>query len=180
MARSEGRKSNPIDWQYVNRLAEAGASGREIAATIGITDETLYKRTIKEHNIHWAVYCQRYDEKGKAALRLAQHEKAIIKQNVIMLIWLGKQRLNQYDRAALHVTQNEINLDDLSLQELKMLYANPNLNLINYKDIKTLENKEVLQNAELTTANCNSDRNQETGTGANSNDEICAQSSEFC
>jgi len=175
-----GREPRPIDWEYVNRLAEAGSSGREIAATIGVSSETLYERTFKEHRINWASYCQKYDEKGKAALRLAQHDKAIKKQNVIMLIWLGKQRLNQYDRAALNITQNEINLEDLTLEELKLLHANPNLNLIGQKEIKALGNIEVIEDVEFTSENCYSDRNQAPGAGTDSDSEICTQSSEFC
>jgi AraC-like DNA-binding protein len=89
-----GREPKPIDWDIVNELLEAGCTGTEIAANFHIHPDTLYNRVQKEFGITFTAYSAEYDEKGKSLIKLAQYEKALEKDNS-MLIWVGKQRMGQ-------------------------------------------------------------------------------------
>jgi IS30 family transposase len=83
-----------VDWIKVDKLLEAGCSGVEIAASLGIHPQTLYDRCEKEKDTEFSVYSQQKKQSGDTLLRNAQFEKALDKDNM-MLIWLGKQRLDQ-------------------------------------------------------------------------------------
>jgi hypothetical protein len=83
-----------IDWTIVDDLLASGCTGVEIASTFGIHPETLYMRTESEKGLGFSAYSQQKRAIGEKALRKKQQEVAL-KGNVSMLIWLGKQRLNQ-------------------------------------------------------------------------------------
>lgn len=92
-----GRPPKPIDWIIVDQFLMAGCTGTEIAANFHIYPDTLYRRVQDEFGITFTDYAAQYDEKGKSLLRVKQFEKALEKDNS-MLIWLGKQRLGQKDK----------------------------------------------------------------------------------
>lgn len=83
-----------IDWKIADRLLEAGSQGSEVAAYFGIHPDTFYKRVEIEKGVCLSVYMQEKRSKGKSLLREEQH-KVALKGNPTMLIWLGKQRLDQ-------------------------------------------------------------------------------------
>jgi len=89
-----GRPQKPIDWNLVNTLLQAGCTGTEIAANFHIHCDTFYRRVQEEFGVSFTIYAGEYEEKGKSKIRLAQFEKALEKDNS-MLIWVGKQRLGQ-------------------------------------------------------------------------------------
>jgi hypothetical protein len=89
-----GRPKSDIDWKMVDDLLEAGCSGAEIAANIGINPATLYDRCQADHNMMFSQYSQEKQQKGDSLLRKAQFDKAMIGDNTL-LIWLGKCRLKQ-------------------------------------------------------------------------------------
>lgn len=89
-----GRPQKPIDWDMVDQLLMAGCSGTEVAANFNIHRDTLYDRVVKEFGISFTEYSAKYEEKGKSLIKLKQFEKALEKDNTL-LIWLGKQRLSQ-------------------------------------------------------------------------------------
>ena len=91
-----GRKAVPIDWTEVEKFLIAGSSGVQIAAYIGITEQTLYSRCVKEHKKAFSLYSLEKRQKGNSLLLSKQYQVAM-KDNVSMLIWLGKQRLMQSD-----------------------------------------------------------------------------------
>lgn len=133
-----GRKPFKVDWKRVNDLAEAGCNGKQIASSMGCSVETLYKKTKIKFGILWGEYERQHADKGIVDLRLAQHKKAI-KGNTLLLIWLGKQRLDQYDRTAVNVSQADVDLSRYTLQELKILQANPNISLVDGKKGKAIK-----------------------------------------
>jgi hypothetical protein len=87
-----GRPTRAIDYRVVRELAEIQCTEAEIAGVIGFTPEWLCKRKVKDAKLAEAIEQGRAN--GTASLRRTQHRLAQ-KGNVVMLIWLGKQRLGQ-------------------------------------------------------------------------------------
>lgn len=88
------RPRKKIDPNAVKALAQRGAKTSEIADVIGCSPDTLERRFAAEM------------VKGRADLRMSLREwqiQAAKNGNVAMLIWLGKQYLDQKD-----VARNEL------------------------------------------------------------------------
>ena len=92
-----GRKVVPIDWKEVEKFLIYGSNGVQIAAYIGITEQTLYSRCVRENKKAFSLYSLEKKQKGNSLLLGKQFQTAM-SGNVAMLIWLGKQRLNQTDQ----------------------------------------------------------------------------------
>jgi IS30 family transposase len=90
----KGQRLIKIDWKEVDKYLEAGCSGIQIAATLGCHKDTLYSRCIQEHSCSFADYSARKKAKGDSMLHYEQFKLAM-KGDRSMLIWLGKQRLDQ-------------------------------------------------------------------------------------
>lgn len=91
-----------IDWKVVDSMLEAGCLGTDIAQYFAMHPDTFYARTLKEKGMGFTAYSQQKRAKGESDLRLAQHLKALGKTKKgdnTLLIWLGKQRLNQKENA---------------------------------------------------------------------------------
>ena len=88
------RPELPIDWKWVDEHLEAGCLGTDIAAKFAMHPNTLYRRIEEEYGIGFTEYAQQKRSCGDNLLRKAQFDKALKKDNT-MLVWLGKQRLEQ-------------------------------------------------------------------------------------
>ena len=102
-----GRPLKEIDERQVRELASIQCTMEEIAAVCGCHIDTLrdrFSNIIKDAR-----------EEGKASLRRMQYLKAK-EGNATMLIWLGKQLLDQRDKQEVHaeVRTGDINIDDVS------------------------------------------------------------------
>lgn len=86
--KSVGRPKADIDMVLVTKLASIQCTLREIADIIGVDKETIRNRCARELELGKA--------QGKASLRRRQWEVAD-SGNATMLIWLGKQYLDQSD-----------------------------------------------------------------------------------
>ena len=107
MKKKVGRPPVRIDWKKVDKLMEAGCSGTEIAAHIGIHRETLYKRSVDDHGMEFTDYIQQNKAKGDSLIRVKQFQLAM-EGDKSMLVWLGKNRLGQSDKAAVdHTSMGE-------------------------------------------------------------------------
>ncbi len=103
-AKKNGRPEAPIDWKQVENLLMAGCLGTEVAASIGISEDTLYRRVVKELKYEsFTSYAVNFRQKGDSLLKAKQFESAIKDKNIPMQIWLGKQRLGQKDKTDLEV-----------------------------------------------------------------------------
>ena len=103
-AKKNGRPETPIDWKQVENLLMAGCLGTEVAASIGISEDTLYRRVVKELKYEsFTAYSAEFKQKGDSLLKAKQFESAIKDKNIPMQIWLGKQRLGQKDKTDLEV-----------------------------------------------------------------------------
>lgn len=108
--RSVGRPQVNIDWNIVDELLEAGCSGVEIAANIGIKPVALYDRCVTDNGMIFTEYSQEKAAKGEAILRKVQFDKAIGKAkdaDNTMLVWLGKVRLKQKEESTHTVMSQE-------------------------------------------------------------------------
>jgi hypothetical protein len=79
-----------IDEEKVARLARDGASNREIAALVGCDEGTIRGR--------FSALVTKKRAERRVWLR-ARQNKSADEGNVTMLIWLGKQELDQADKA---------------------------------------------------------------------------------
>ena len=93
-----GRPVIEINWELVESLLQADCSGVQVAAHIGISEDTLYGRVKKEKGMIFSDYSLIFREKGDSLLKSKQFESAITDKNISMQIWLGKQRLGQSDK----------------------------------------------------------------------------------
>lgn len=84
------RPKKPIDENLVASLAEIHCTLEEIGAVVGCSRDTLERR--------FAAIIKDAKDRGKASLRRAQM-KAALGGNVTMLIWMGKQLLEQRDKS---------------------------------------------------------------------------------
>jgi AraC-like DNA-binding protein len=92
--RAANRPLANIDWAIVDEMLRNQCSGVEIAARFGISPDTLYKRVEKEFGCTFSAYSAEKKSRGLATLREKQLAEAL-RGNTAMLIWLGKQYLDQ-------------------------------------------------------------------------------------
>lgn len=83
-----GRNKTPVPPDEVEHMASLGCPDREIAQHFGVKEDTLRR--------HFAEYLIKGRSNLKMKLRQAQI-RAALEGNVVMLIWLGKNILNQND-----------------------------------------------------------------------------------
>ena len=92
-----GRPLKDIDWKIVDSMLESCCTGTEIAAFFALTPQTLYDRCVMENGIGFSSYSQQKQSKTLKKLRDKQIEVAH-NGNPSLLIWLGKQYLDQRDQ----------------------------------------------------------------------------------
>lgn len=113
-----------IDWEKVDNMLIAGANGTQVAASIGIHHDTLYDRCAQEKQVSFSSYSQEKRAKGDTLLHAAQFQKAVKEKNPTMMIWLGKQRLNQrenHDATPTNDKQIDLGLDQIKNLDIEMM-----------------------------------------------------------
>ncbi len=83
------QKYKDIDPKLIEKLASYGNSQKEIADAFGMPEDIF--------SLRYSTFCVKGREHMKKRLRKKQIETAM-KGNATMLIWLGKQYLNQSDK----------------------------------------------------------------------------------
>lgn len=107
-----------IDWDKVDSLLEAGCLGTEVAAACGCHPDTLYDRVVADKGVSYSDYSAKMRAKGDSCLRAVQHQKAIHAKDNTMLIWLGKQRLDQKEPE----TRSQTSLSIDQLDSIKSIF----------------------------------------------------------
>lgn len=92
-----GRKKLKIDWDRVDRSLIAGSNGVQVAAMLGVHPETLYDKCLQDKKVYFSDYMQQKRQEGNDILLGKQFELAK-GGDKMMLIWLGKNRLDQSDK----------------------------------------------------------------------------------
>ena len=100
-----GRKKIQIDWERVDKSLVAGSNGVQVAAMLGIHYDTLSYKCKEEKNSDFSEYMRQKRQEGNDILLSKQFELAA-GGDKSMLIWLGKNRLDQADKK--DVTQKNI------------------------------------------------------------------------
>lgn len=98
-----------INWDIVDKYLQAQCNGTGIAGLLGIHPETLYKACEDTHKIGFSKYSQQKKSEGKELLRAKQFNTAM-NGNTSMLIWLGKQYLDQSDKKEENINENQIEI----------------------------------------------------------------------
>lgn len=107
-----GHPGYEIDWNKVDYLLEAGCLGTQIAASLGISADTLYNHCMREKGVNFSAYLKEKRAKGDSSLHLKQYEMAM-DGNTTMLLWLGKNRLNQKENPEPPSSPNDNSLNDI-------------------------------------------------------------------
>lgn len=90
-----GRPRIEIDLDQVERMASIQCTDEEIACMLGVSINTITRRKADDRAFLKAMEEGR--GKGRATLRRLQWQRANAGSDT-MLIWLGKQTLNQHDK----------------------------------------------------------------------------------
>jgi hypothetical protein len=109
MARKPGTKNGPakgeggrplkgIDWELAKKLAHIQCTAVEIAATLGVDDNTLVNACKRENKQTFSEWYKKHSENGKCSLRRSMWKMATdTKPNPTMAIWLSKNYLGMKD-----------------------------------------------------------------------------------
>jgi len=92
-----GRHKIKIDFGMVDNLCNIQCTTEEIASVLNVSVDTLERRCKEEKEVTFAVYSAQKRQGGKMSLRRKQMELALAGDKT-MLIWLGKQYLEQSDK----------------------------------------------------------------------------------
>jgi hypothetical protein len=116
------RPEKLIDWEKVDHLLMAGCKGTEIAPHFDMHVNTFYDKVKEKHNICFTDYSCIKKEQGDSLLKVCQYEKALEKDNT-MMIWLGKQRLDQREPEAVRAETTHSEPITVAIAETKDLNA---------------------------------------------------------
>ena len=104
MAKLKGRPKIIFDWDEFKKLCSIQCTLAEIASWFECSEDTIERRCVEEKKMLFADYFKKHAVGGKMSLRRAQF-KAATAGNVTMLIWMGKQFLEQKDKQ-----ENNVNI----------------------------------------------------------------------
>lgn len=96
-ANKMGRPKIEINWDEFDKLCSMQATLVEIANWFGCSEDTIERRVVETYGVTFAEHYKNKSSKGKISLRRKQFEVALT-GNTTMLIWLGKQHLDQKDK----------------------------------------------------------------------------------
>ena len=105
-----GRPKKVIDWVTFDKLCALHCTAEEIAGILGISTDTI-DVALKKKKTSFPEYFRQKSSNGKLSLRRKQYEVAM-RGDKTMLIWLGKNWLNQKDKQEI---TNTITTDDSKL-----------------------------------------------------------------
>lgn len=97
MAKKTGRPKIEIDWENFEKLCGLQCTEEEIADFFGCSVDTITRRVSEKYKTSFEEMFRRWKGMGRVSLRRLQWQAAK-GGSVKMLIWLGKQYLNQKDR----------------------------------------------------------------------------------
>lgn len=103
-----GRPKIKINWEELDKLCEIQCTLVEISNWFSCSEDTIENRVKEEKGETFSEYYKKKASKGKMSLRRKQIEVANT-GNVTMLIWLGKQYLEQKDK-------QDVSLKDVSVK----------------------------------------------------------------
>ncbi len=94
---------NNEDFQRLLNMVRIQCTLEECCSILGMSDTTLNRRLKERGEDNFEALYRRYNDEGRMSLRRMQWQAAE-NGNASLLIWLGKQYLNQRDKSNLEVT----------------------------------------------------------------------------
>lgn len=105
------------DFQVFERLCSIQCTAVEIAYYMGCSIESLRTRLMERYGLSTRACIEKFRTDGLVSLRRAQFTKAL-SGNTSMLIWLGKQVLDQRDKPAAESEGQESKIAGMANQEV--------------------------------------------------------------
>jgi IS30 family transposase len=102
-----GRPKFEIDYNYARRLCKMHCTGEELADALGCCYDTLNRALKRDGHGGFAEYYKKASAGGNISLRRAQWKYAL-KGNTALLIFLGKNWLDQKDKPGESEAQDNI------------------------------------------------------------------------
>lgn len=93
-----GRPRKEIDFKQLDQLCAIQCTQEEVASFFECSIDTIEARIKEQFGMTFPEYFEEKKSSGRISLRRAQFQSAVTKQNPTMMIWLGKQYLNQSDK----------------------------------------------------------------------------------
>lgn len=121
-----GRPQIEINWTAFDKLCLLQCTLEEIASFFNCSVDTIERAVKRDKGFGFAEYYKKKSAGGKSSLRRKQMEVAL-SGNTTMLIWLGKQYLEQKDKTAQELSgpngapikTANIDLSNLSMKEIE-------------------------------------------------------------
>ena len=105
-------------YQAMVRMCRWQATRAEVEDVTGLRGPTLTAFLQKRGHANWSAFFARYRTGGKISLRRAQYTAAVVDRNPTLLVWLGKQHLDQTDkRETKIVSEQRVTLDASKLSD---------------------------------------------------------------
>lgn len=111
-----GRKKAVIDWKRVDQMLMAQCSAVEIAASLGVSWDTLTRACLREHKADFAGYSQQKRAKGVSTAKEVFYQKAFIEKDTASAIfwmknnadWADKREVKQDITSKIHDVRFEL------------------------------------------------------------------------
>lgn len=100
-----------INQEQFEKLCALQCTKDEIAGMFDVCSDTLLNWCKETYNTDFSTIYKIKSQNGKISLRRAQYKLALEKLNPTMLVWLGKQYLNQTEKVEA-ITNADINLNN--------------------------------------------------------------------
>jgi hypothetical protein len=105
MSKEMGRPEIEIDMEELNKLCSIHCTLSEIAGWFDCSEDTIERRIREKYDRTFAEHRDKKAGKGKISLRRRQYQAAM-EGNTTMLVWLGKNWLDQTDKQDIDINQN--------------------------------------------------------------------------
>jgi hypothetical protein len=120
--KKDGRPPKQINFNEMDKLLNIQCTLREVASFFECSEDTIENKIKEEKGITFSEYAEQKKGSGKRSLRRKQFEIAL-SGNITMLIWLGKQYLDQSDKQVQtatiqHTIQTEQDIKKMPIEQL--------------------------------------------------------------
>ena len=113
-----GRPKIELDFKLLENLCAIQCTESEIEAVMEVSVDTIDRRLMEVYGIGFADYSRQKKGKGKMSLRRRQIQAALAGDKTL-LIWLGKQYLDQADQHVVKGNLTHTLYDGKSTEELE-------------------------------------------------------------
>jgi hypothetical protein len=115
------RPKKELDWPQIEKLCQIMCTHEEIAKIMECCVETLDNACKRDNKLSFSEYYAQKASHGKVSLRRKQWQMALNGDRV-MLIWLGKQHLDQTEKVSQTVEAN-LKTEDKKDERLNQVLA---------------------------------------------------------